>query len=91
MPKGSKRKREDEGEGDPPPRRSERQRKRVSFGEEFIEQWSPPRGVASTSSAPDPDPFDPNKEPLSPEDTVTWPSSPEYYGKELPRNHCKHL
>ena len=89
MPKGSKRKREDEGEGDQPPRRSERQRKRVSFGEEFLEQWSPPRGVASTSTAPDP--VDPNEEPLSPEDTVTWPSSLEYYGKELPHNHRKRL
>ena len=85
MPKGSKRKREDEGEGDPPPRRSERQRKRVSFGEEFVEQWSPPRGVPSTSTAPDPV----SEEPLSSEDTVTWPSSPEYYGKELPHNHRK--
>ena len=85
MPKGSKRKREDEGEGDPPPRRSERQRKRVSFGEEFVEQWSPPRGVASTSTAPDPV----SEEPLFSEDTVTWPSSPEYYGKELPHNHRK--
>ena len=87
MPKGSKRKREDEGEGYQPPRRSERQRKRVSFGEEFLEQWSPPRCVASTSSAPDPV----SEEPLSPKDTVTWPSSPEYYGKELPHNHHKRL
>ena len=85
MPKGSKRKREDEGEGDPPPRRSERQRKRVSFGEEFLEQWSPPRGVPSTSTASDPV----SEEPLSSEDTVTWPSSPEYYGKELLHNHRK--
>ena len=44
MPKGQKRKR-DEMEPDPaPPRRSERQRKRTSYGEDFVEVWSPPRG-----------------------------------------------
>ena len=36
-----------------------------------------------------PDPV--SEEPLSSEDTVTWPSSPEYYGKELPHNHRKRI
>ena len=90
MPKqrGEKRKREDE---DPePPRRSSRQRKRTSYGEDFVEVWSPPKGngkgpqpstSAGTSSQ--------EPEPLA--NSVTWPSDPEHYGKELPLNHHKHL
>ena len=92
MPKGSKRKREDEGEGDQPPRRSERKRKRVSFGEEFAEQWSPPRGSAATASGLSEDPLDPTEnEPGTSEQTITWPSEPWYYSQELPPNHRKRL
>ena len=46
MPKGIKRKREDED--DPQPRRSNRERKRTSFGEDFVELFSPPKNPASS-------------------------------------------
>ena len=46
MPKGTKRKREDED--DPQPRRSNRERKRTSFGEDFVELFSPPKNPASS-------------------------------------------
>ena len=103
MPKGTKRKREDEGEPDPPPRQSGRQRKKKSFGVEFEEEWSPPRGTKNPtpqqpkatenkpgpSSASDPPP----QEDPTPkvEDTVTWPSSEEYWKQLLPSNHRKCL
>ena len=45
MPRGSKRKRDEGDEPDPPPRQSGRQRKKKSFGTEFEEEWSPPRGT----------------------------------------------
>ena len=86
-----KRKREDLPEPDPP-RRSERKRKRVSFGEEFVEQWSPPRGSAATASGLSEDPLDPTEnEPGTSEQTITWPSEPRYYSQELPPNHRKCL
>ena len=46
MPKGTKRKRGDED--DPQPRRSQRERKRTSFGEDFVELFSPPKNSASS-------------------------------------------
>ena len=86
-----KRKREDPPEPDLP-RRSERKRKRVSFGEEFVEQWSPPRGSAVTASGLSEDPLDPTEdEPGTSEQTITWPSEPRYYSQELPPNHRKRL
>ena len=87
--KGQKRKREDE---DPePPRRSSRQRKRTSYGEDFVEVWSPPKGNGkgtqlSTSAA-----GTSSQEPELPTDSVTWPSDVEHYRKELPSNHHKCL
>ena len=84
--RGEKRKREDD---DPePPRRSSRQRKRTSYGEDFVEVWSPPKGNGkgpqpSTSAGTS------SQEPEPPSDSVTWPSDVEHYGKELPSNHCK--
>ena len=103
MPKGTKRKREDEDQPDPPPRQSGRQRKKRSFGIEFEEEWSPPRGTKNPtpqqpkatenkpgpSSASDPPPQeDPTPET---EDTVTWPSNEEYWKQLLPSNHRKCL
>ena len=82
----SKRKRDedDEGEKEPKaPRMSGRQRKKKSFGEEFEEEWSPPRGTKNPtpqqpkatgnkpgpSSTPDPMP---QEDPIpKAEDTVT--------------------
>ena len=46
MPKGIKRKREDED--DPQPRRSNREMKRTSFGEDFVELFSPPKNPTSS-------------------------------------------
>ena len=46
MPKGTKRKREDED--DPQQRRSQMERKRTSFGEDFVELFSPPKNPASS-------------------------------------------
>ena len=80
------------GGGRSTPRRSERKRKRVSFGEEFLEQWSPPRGSAATASGLSEDPLDPTEnEPGTSEQTITWPSEPRYYSQELPPNHRKRL
>ena len=87
--RGEKRKREDD---DPEPlRRSSRQRKRTSYGEDFVEVWSPPKYVGkspqpSTSSA-----GTTSQEPEPPANSVTWPSDVEHYGKELPSNHRKRL
>ena len=103
MPKGTKRKREDEDQPDPPPRQSGRQRKKRSFGIEFEEEWSPPRGTKNptpqqpkaTENKPGPSfaPDPPPQEDLTPEveDTVTWPSSERYWKQLLPSNHRKHL
>ena len=49
MPKGTKRKREDAD--DPQPRRSNRERKRTSFGEDFVELFSPPKNPASSKGS----------------------------------------
>ena len=102
----SKRKREkevDDGKEPKAPRISGRQRKKRSFGEDFEEEWSPPRGTKNTtlqqpkatgnkpgpSSTPDPPPDeDPTPEA---EDTVTWPSSEKYWKQLLPLNNCKCL
>ena len=103
MPRGSKRKRDEGDEPDPPPRQSGRQRKKRSFGTEFEEEWSPPRGTKNPtpqqpkatgnkpgpSSAPDPPPDD---DPVpEAEDMVTWPSNEKYWKQLLPSNHHKHL
>ena len=101
MPRGGKRKREEEDDPVPPPRQSGRQRKKRSFGEEFEESWSPPRGTEKptpqlpkatqhkpgpSTSAEDPDPHSgPSHE------TVTWPSNEKYWKQLLPHNHRKHL
>ena len=83
-----------------PLRQSSRQRKKRSYGEEFEESWSPPRGgngdptpqqPAHTSAKPgastDPDP-DPDTDPT---DTVTYPSDKEHWKKSLPAKHHKCL
>ena len=104
MPKGSKRKREEEDEPDPPPRQSSRRRKQKSFGEEFEEQFSPPKGTSkptpqqpkATGNKPgpragtftDPDLDDPDP---PAEDTVTFPSNEKYWKQLLPRNYRKRL
>ena len=101
MPKGQKRKRDDMEPEPAPPRRSERQRKRTSYGEDFVEVWSPPRG-GNGAGGPQPSTSSggavPENEPEPPESSVTWPSELEYYGRELPIHHrkrpyffCKHL
>ena len=90
-----KRKRDDVPEKEPDPvplRQSRRQRKKRSYGEEFEESWSPPRGgngdptpqqPAHTSAKPgsstDPDPTDPD--PIDPTDTITYPSDKEHWKK----------
>ena len=86
--RGEKRKREDD---DPePPRRSARQRKRTSYGEDFVEVWSPPK-YAGKGPQPSTSTGMSSQEPEPPADSVTWPSDSEHYGKELPSNHRKHL
>ena len=90
MPKqrGEKRKREDD---DPePPRRSSRQRKRTSYGEDFVEVWSPPK-YAGKGPQPSTSAGTTSHEPEPLADSVTWPSDPEHYGKELLSNHRKCL
>ena len=92
MPKGTKRKREDAD--DPQPRRSNRERKRTSFGEDFVELFSPPKNPApskgssqsgpSTSSAGRAD-----VEPEPPANTVMWESIPGKWKQPLPTNHRK--
>ena len=94
MPRGQKRKREEED--DSQPRRSQRERKRTSFGEDFVELFSPPKNPASskgssqsgpsTSSAGGAEP-----EPELPANTVTWVSSPDKWRQPLPTNHRKRL
>ena len=100
----SKRKREkedDDGKEPKAPRISGRQRKKRSFGEDFEENWSPPRGTenptpqqpkhtkhkpgASTSTE------DPEPEPGSSQVTVTWPSNEKYRKQLLPHNYRKCL
>ena len=68
---GKKRKRDqnDVQNPDPPPRRSSRQRRPKSFGEEFEELYSPPKSTPQPQ--PDPDP------PVS-KKAVTWPSSEKW-------------
>ena len=72
-----------------------------SFGEEFEENWSPPRGTenptpqqpkhtkhkpgASTSTE------DPEPEPRSSQDTETWPSNEKYWKQLLLHNYHKRL
>ena len=86
--RGEKRKREDE---DPElPRRSSRQRKRTSYGEDFVELWSPPKGNGK-GPQPSASAGTSSQEPEPPSDSVTWPSDVEHYGKELPSNHRKCL
>ena len=100
-----KRKRDDVPETDPAPvplRQSSRQRKKRSYGEEFEESWSPPRGgngdptpqqPAHTSAKPgsstDPDPTDPD--PIDSPDTITYPSDEEHWKKSLLAKHRKCL
>ena len=92
MPKGQKRKRDDMEPEPAPPRRSERQRKRTSYGEDFVEVWSPPRG-GNGAGGPQPSTSSggavPENEPEPHANSVTWPSNPKYYAKELPTNHRK--
>ena len=94
-----KRKREDVPEDEPDPvplRQSSRQRKKRSYGEEFEESWSPPKGgngdptpqqPAHTSAKPGPS-TDPDPDPT---DTVTYPSDEEHWKKSLPAKHRKRL
>ena len=95
-----KRKRESTDDGDAPKRKSGRQRRPKSFGEDFEEQFSPPKGTPhptpqqpkATATKPgpstDPDPMGPDPDA---EETVTWPSSPKYWKQLLPRNYRKRL
>ena len=99
-----KRKRETEPEPEPEPvpvRQSSRQRKKRSYGEEFEENWSPPRGgnggptpqqPAHTSAKPgtSTDPDDPAG-PVDPGNMVTFPSDEEHWKLRLPSNHRKCL
>ena len=82
MPKqrGEKRKREDD---DPePPRRSSRRRKRTSYGEDFVEVWSPPK-YAGKGPQPSTSTGTSSQEPEPPANSVTWPSDPEHYGRNF--------
>ena len=88
--KGQKRKREEE-EDTEPLRRSSRQRKRTSYGEDFVEVWSPPKGNGGKEPQPSTSAGTTMQEPEPPSNTVTWPSDVEHYGKELPLNHRKRL
>ena len=100
----SKRKREkedDDGKEPKAPRISGRQRKKRSFGEDFEENWSPPRGTENptpqqpkhTKHKPGPSTSteDPEPEPRSSQDTVTWPSNEKYWKQLLLHNYRKHL
>ena len=100
MPKGTKRKREDEE--DPQPRRSQRERKRTSFGEDFVWLFSPPKNPASTKGSSQSGPSSQSApstssaggagvEPEVPANTVTWASSPNKWKQPLPTNHRKWL
>ena len=92
MPKGQKRKRDEEGPK-VPPRKSTRQRKKKSFGEDFEELYSPPKGNGNGGKAdPQPGPStDPVPEPEPAKNVVTWPSEPKYWKQGLPPNHSKRL
>ena len=90
MPKGQKRKREEEDNPDPL-RRSSRQRKRVSFGEDFLETWSPPKGTPDPTPRPSTSTTMTTDDPEPMGQTVTWPSDPEHWAAVLPPNHRKHL
>ena len=98
MPKGTKRKREEEE--DPQQRRSKRERKRTSFGEDFVELFSPPKNSAASKGASQcgpPSQSGPSTssaggagvEPELPANTVTWVSSPDKWRQPLPANHRK--
>ena len=94
MPKGTKRKREDED--DPQPRRSQKERKRTSFGEDFVELVSPPKNPAPSKGASQSGPSTSSAggagaELELPANTVTWASSPNKWRQPLPANHCKPL
>ena len=103
MPRGSKRKRDEGDEPDPPPRQSGRQRKKRSFGTEFEEEWSPPRGTKNPTPqqpkamgnkpGPSSAPYPPPDDDLVPEaeDMVTLPSNEKYWKQLLPLNHHKCL
>ena len=91
-----------EEEETPIVRHSSRKRKPKSFGEEFEEQFSPPKGTQdptpqqpkATDQKPGPS-KDPDVEqegppvPSAAEDTITWSSSEKYWKQLLPRNHRK--
>ena len=103
LPCKRKREKEDDGGKEPKaPRISGRQRKKRSFGEDFEEEWSPPRGTKNptpqqskaTENKPGPS-FAPNPPPdedptPEAENTVTWPSFEKYWKQLLPLNHHKH-
>ena len=92
--KGTKRKREEDPQ-QPVIRKSERQRKKKSFGIDFEEQWSPPRGNGNGGSQqPQADPApgtstDPPPDPPSRSKTVTFSSDEEHWKLNLPTNHRK--
>ena len=92
MPKGTKRKREEED--DPQPRRSHRERKRTSFGEDFVDLFSPPKNPASSKGPSQSGPSTSSAggaevEPEPPANTVTWASSPNKLRQPLPAKHRK--
>ena len=92
MPRGQKRKRDEEGPK-VPLRKSTRQRKKKSFGEDFQELYSPPKGNGN-GGQPDPQPgssTDPVPEPEPAENALTWPSELKYWRQGLPPNHHKWL
>ena len=94
MPKGTKRKRGDED--DRQPRRSQRERKRISFGENFVELFSPPKNPAASKGSSQSGPSTSSAggagvEPEPPANTVTWASSPNKWRQPLPANHRKRL
>ena len=78
-----------------PPRKSTRQRKKKSFGEDFQELYSPPKGNGNGNGGqPDPQTgssTDPVPEPEPAKNAVTWPSEPKYWKQGLPLNHRKCL
>ena len=99
-PKGSKRKREEvEPAPEPPIRRGSRQRRKKSYGQEFEEDWSPPKGTGgketpqqpkATEAKPGPSTEqDPDAGADPPRNTVTYPSNEQHWKKLLPLNHGK--
>ena len=98
----SKRKRDegDTGKKDSKtPRISGRQRKKRSFGEDFEESWSPPRGTENPTSqqpkhtkhkpGPSTSTEDLDPQPGSSQGTVTWPSNEKYWKQLLQHNYRK--